>query len=63
MYAQSDIVAMMHAERIDEAQRRRNAQRLRAIRRAQRRAVRAEQRMGRARHEASRLRLQLDAES
>lgn len=63
MYVRSDVVAMMHAERLDEAQRRRTAWQMRAIRRAQRKAARAEQRMGRARREASRLRLQLDAES
>lgn len=62
MYVRSDIVAMMHAERLDQAQRQRNAWRVRALSRAQRRAARAEQRMSRAHREASRLRLQLDAE-
>ncbi|HEY3735021.1 MAG TPA: hypothetical protein VGL63_14010 [Streptosporangiaceae bacterium] len=53
----------MHEERLEEAQMHRNAWRLRAMQRAQRRADRAEQRMSRAHREASRLRLGLEAES
>jgi hypothetical protein len=62
MYALNDVVAQMHAERLEQAQSHRTAWRLRALERARRRADRAEQRMSRARHEASRLRRELEAE-
>jgi hypothetical protein len=63
MYVRSDLAVRMHTERLEEAQMHRNAYRVRAMQRAQRRADRAERRMSRAHREASRLRLGLEAES
>jgi DNA polymerase III delta prime subunit len=62
MYMRTDVVRQMHQEMLDEAQQRRNAWRVRALNRAQRRASRAEQQMCRARVQATRLRRQLEAE-
>ncbi|HLX47060.1 MAG TPA: hypothetical protein VKS82_01895 [Streptosporangiaceae bacterium] len=52
----------MHQERLEQAVEQRNAARVRALRRTQRRMARAERQMGRAWVEATRLRQQLEAE-
>jgi hypothetical protein len=52
----------MHQDMLDEAQARRDGVRVSALNRARRRAARAEERMSRARVEASRHRRRLEAE-
>ncbi len=62
MYVRSEVVSRMHQERLEQAVEQRNAARVRALRRTQRRMARAERQMGRAWVEATRLRQQLEAE-
>jgi|HubBroStandDraft_4_1064222.scaffolds.fasta_scaffold707223_1 hypothetical protein len=62
MYVRSDVARQMHQDMLDEAQARRNGVRVSALNRARRRAARAEERMSRARVEASRHRRRLEAE-
>lgn len=62
MYVRAEIVSRMHQERLEQAVEQRNAARVRALRRTQRRMARAERQMSRAWVEATRLRQQLEAE-
>jgi hypothetical protein len=65
MYMSDQVLRTMHQERLDEAQRHREAYRRRAFNRAVRREARAERQMSRARQarvEAAGLRRRLEAE-
>ncbi|HEY3958266.1 MAG TPA: hypothetical protein VGM53_33280 [Streptosporangiaceae bacterium] len=65
MYMSDQVLRSMHQERLDEAQRHREAYRNRALNRAVRREARAERQMSRARQarvEAAGLRRRLEAE-
>lgn len=62
MYVRSEIVNRMHQEKLEQAIEQRNAARVRALHRTQRRMARAERQMSRAWVEATRLRQELEAE-
>ena len=63
MYLQEFLGQQRHEETLQEAQRRRVVSQVRALRREQRRLVRAQQQMSRARARARRIRLELEAET
>ncbi len=62
MYLPNEMASQRQRELIDQAQRERHVWRLRALRKAQRQAVRAERRMTRAQHAAARLYSELEAD-
>lgn len=62
MYVRAETVNRMHQEKLEQAVEMRNARRVRALNRTQRRMARAERQMSRAWVEATRLRQQLEAE-
>ena len=63
MYLQEFLGQQRHEERLQEAQRHRVVLQVRALRREQRRLVRAQRLMSRARARARRIRLELEAET
>ena len=63
MYLQEVLGQHIYEERLREAQRYRVLSQVRALRRAQRRLVRAQRLMSRARARARRIRLELEAET
>jgi hypothetical protein len=62
MYLQEVLGQQRHEERLQQAQRYRVVSQVRALRREQRRLVRAQQLMSRASARARRIRLELEAE-
>ena len=63
MYLQEVLGQQRHEERLQQAQRYRVVSQVRALRREQRRLVRAQQLMSRASARARRIRLELEAET
>jgi len=63
MYLQEVLGQQRHEERLQAAQRYRVVSQVRALRREQRRLVRAQSQMSRARARARRIRLELEAET
>ena len=63
MYLQEVLGQQRHEQRLQEAQRYRVVSQVRALRREQRRLVRAQRLMSRARARARRIRLDLEAET